>query len=438
LQYAEEFRREVELLSLLRHRNIVRYIGASLQAPDLCVLTELCDGSLSDLLYKNNTGKLRPDQMLSFAKQIAKGMKYLHNLKPMIIHRDLKSSNLLVDSSMTCKISDFGLSRIKNESVTKISGMLGTPGWSAPEIYKQDKYNEKVDMYSYAVVLSEIITGEKPYAGLNQMQIAFATVYQGQRPSLPDSVPKQLRHLIKGCWDGTPAKRPTWDKILDTLVLMDETPWAHSSRSHGPVEASPMSGHGAGKKTLPKLRSKKLSSSGQGALETPPLAPRQGRLGANRALVVDTDEQEGGGGGGGEGAAPGSSRQVVDRRGMSQTPQNRNRTRSPSMKSTTPTPGEGRPMRMPGSPERTRGSMRGQSSERSVDDSGHGGGVSVRVRSTYGQRSPSAEVPPSQPFVMSLGFHDAMSSLKAPEPIAQRRTPTALGRSQQTQISPFR
>jgi serine/threonine protein kinase len=90
---------EVELLSRLRHRNIIRYIGASLQAPDLCVLTELAESSLSDLLYKS-TVKLRLEQMIGFAKHIAKGMKYLHSLKPMIIHRDLKSSNLLVDSAM--------------------------------------------------------------------------------------------------------------------------------------------------------------------------------------------------------------------------------------------------------------------------------------------------------------------------------------------------
>ena len=220
--HAEEFKREVELLSNLRHRNIVQYIGASLQSPELCVLTELALYSLSDLLYKQNT-KLRLDQTLRFAKDIAKGVKYLHALRPMIIHRDLKSSNLLVDERDVLKISDFGLSRIKNESVTKISGMLGTPGWSAPEIYKQDKYTEKVDMYSYGVVVSEMVTGEKPYAGLNQMQIAFATVYQGQRPSLPDSIPKQLKGLIKACWDSVPAKRPSWEKVLDSLSQMQES-----------------------------------------------------------------------------------------------------------------------------------------------------------------------------------------------------------------------
>ncbi|EKX47179.1 hypothetical protein GUITHDRAFT_86483 [Guillardia theta CCMP2712] len=220
-KHADEFRKEVQLLSNLRHRNIVRYMGASLQSPDLCVLTELLECSMSDLLYKQNL-KLKMEQVLGFARDVAKGVKYLHSLRPMIIHRDLKSSNLLVDSLKVCKISDFGLSRIKDESVTKISGMLGTPGWSAPEIYKQDKYTEKVDMYSYGVVLSEMVTGEKPYAGLNQMQIAFATVYQGQRPSLPDNIPKQLKNLIKSCWDSVPNKRPSWDKILDALRQIED------------------------------------------------------------------------------------------------------------------------------------------------------------------------------------------------------------------------
>jgi tRNA A-37 threonylcarbamoyl transferase component Bud32 len=124
--HAEEFKREVELLSNLRHRNIVQYIGASLQSPDPCVLTELALYSLSDLLYKHNT-KLKLEQTLSYAKDVAKGVKYLHALRPMIIHRDLKSSNLLIGDRNVLKISDFGLSRIKNESVTQISGMLVLP-----------------------------------------------------------------------------------------------------------------------------------------------------------------------------------------------------------------------------------------------------------------------------------------------------------------------
>lgn len=95
------------------------FYSTTLQAPDLCVLTELALYSLSDLLYKHNT-KLKLEQTLSYAKDIAKGVKYLHALRPMIIHRDLKSSNLLIDERNVLKISDFGLSRIKNESVTKI------------------------------------------------------------------------------------------------------------------------------------------------------------------------------------------------------------------------------------------------------------------------------------------------------------------------------
>jgi hypothetical protein len=251
---ADAFRAEVALLAQLRHRNIVRFIGASLQVPDLCVLTELAQCSLSDLLYNKADGAaapggarcgapLRPEQMLGFAEDIAKGCKYLHSLRPMIIHRDLKSSNLLVDSAGVCKISDFGLSRIKNESATQISGMLGTPGWSAPEIYKQDKYTERVDMYSYGVVLSELVTGERPYQGLNQMQIAFATVYQGQRPALPDALPKPLRALIRACWDSVPAKRPAWPKILQALRLLRELPWAQdASRLSARARARPGGG----------------------------------------------------------------------------------------------------------------------------------------------------------------------------------------------------
>ena len=87
------------------------------------------------------------------------------------------------------KIADFGLSRFFQQDIASMTGQIGTPGWTAPEVYKHNSYNHKVDVYSFAVVLAEGLSCEKPYAGMDAMQIAFATVYRNKRPNLPSSTP---------------------------------------------------------------------------------------------------------------------------------------------------------------------------------------------------------------------------------------------------------
>jgi serine/threonine protein kinase len=216
----DEFKKEIGLLNQLRHKNVVGYIGACMQVPNLSLVTELMQrGSLFDILYKEKV-KVGMSLMVKLSKDIAKGVNYLHRLKPMIIHRDLKSNNILVDTDWTAKIADFGLSKIKGEA-SQVTGMLGTPGWTAPEIYKNERYNEKVDVYSYGIILREMITLEKPYSGLNGMQIAFATVYQGVRPSLPEQCQPVLKSLCKNCWETSPSKRPSFEKILEVLAKLE-------------------------------------------------------------------------------------------------------------------------------------------------------------------------------------------------------------------------
>mmetsp|Transcript_26530 Transcript_26530/g.68029 ORF Transcript_26530/g.68029 Transcript_26530/m.68029 type:complete len:134 (+) Transcript_26530:2311-2712(+) len=106
-------KKEITLLSRLEHANIVKYIGACFEPPNLCVITELLTrGSLSELLYKKKV-KFGLGLALRLAKNIAEGCHYLHSLRPIIIHRDLKSSNILVDEHWNAKIADFGLSKFK-------------------------------------------------------------------------------------------------------------------------------------------------------------------------------------------------------------------------------------------------------------------------------------------------------------------------------------
>lgn len=97
-------------------------------------------------------------------------MCYLHSFKPPIIHRDLKSPNLLVDKDWTVKVSDFGLSRVKAQTMAPWS-RAGTPEWMAPEVLRNEPSNEKCDVYSYGVILYELVTGREPWTELNPMQV---------------------------------------------------------------------------------------------------------------------------------------------------------------------------------------------------------------------------------------------------------------------------
>ncbi|VAI22161.1 unnamed protein product [Triticum turgidum subsp. durum] len=180
-EYSEEminaFRQEVSLMKKLRHPSIILFMGAVASQERLCIVTEfLPRGSLFQLLQKN-TAKLDPRRKLSMAIDIARGMNYLHNSIPTIVHRDLKSSNLLVDKNWTVKVADFGLSRLKLETFLTTKGGKGTPQWMAPEVLRSEPSNEKSDVYSYGVVLWELVTQKIPWDTLNPMQVCFAMCY---------------------------------------------------------------------------------------------------------------------------------------------------------------------------------------------------------------------------------------------------------------------
>lgn len=127
-------------------------------------------------------------------------MHYIHQ-KKNLIQRDLKSRNVLIDQSLNAKIGDFGLSRLNNED----TGMTacGTPAWTAPEVVAGDAYDEKVDVYSYAMVLWEMLALREPYGGLGGLEVVYAAI-EGQRPKIPPYCPKSLKNLIVRCWSAQP------------------------------------------------------------------------------------------------------------------------------------------------------------------------------------------------------------------------------------------
>ena len=136
--------------------------------------------------------KVTMPMIYKFAVDIARGVNYLHQ-KQNIIQRDLKSRNVLVDDSLNAKIADFGLSRLKDED----NGMTacGTPAWTAPEIVKMEKYDERVDVYSFGIIMWELISRDEPYKGGGGIQIAYAAAQEGLRPEIPMFCPPEFASM---------------------------------------------------------------------------------------------------------------------------------------------------------------------------------------------------------------------------------------------------
>lgn len=152
-----EFKTEVNMMNKVRHPNVVLLMGICSTAPHLSIITEyLPRGSMYRLLHHTQVS-LEFRRRLKMAIDISKGMAYLHSATPTIVHRDLKSPNLLVDENFTVKICDFGLARVKeNTFVQTINGCAGTPNWMAPEVLRNEKFTEKADVFSMGVILWEV------------------------------------------------------------------------------------------------------------------------------------------------------------------------------------------------------------------------------------------------------------------------------------------
>ncbi|XP_074558843.1 serine/threonine-protein kinase CTR1-like isoform X2 [Curcuma longa] len=214
-----EFLREVAIMKSLRHPNIVLFMGAVTEPPNLSIVTEyLSRGSLYILLHKNDAKEtLDERRRLSMAFDVAEGMNYLHKRNPPIVHRDLKSPNLLVDEKYTVKICDFGLSRLKANTFLSSKSVAGTPEWMAPEVLRDEPSNEKSDIYSFGVILWELMTLQQPWSNLTPAQVVAAVGFKGRRLEIPSRVNKHVAAIIESCWASEPWKRPSFSTIMESL-----------------------------------------------------------------------------------------------------------------------------------------------------------------------------------------------------------------------------
>jgi len=217
----EELIKEAEIMTNLRHPNVVLFMGFS-RPPDCCLLFEyIRRGSLYDLLYRERR-KFSMHEVCRIHIDIACGMAYLHGAG--VVHRDLKPANILVDEHFKAKIADFGLSKVKQESMT-LRSRVGTPQYMAPELLSPDHlpHNEKVDVYSFAILMVEVLNNEQPFLGKDPIQVAMAVLMQGLRPDVPKSAPEPLMAIIQDSWAAQATSRPTFDEILARLRRIHET-----------------------------------------------------------------------------------------------------------------------------------------------------------------------------------------------------------------------
>lgn len=222
------FTREVSVLSKVNHVNLVKFYGVCFAERPLRLVTEFCEGdTLFDLLHSNENVQLVWSQQLKMCTDVAKAMHYLHSFNPQIIHRDLKSLNLLLAQEVTSsddiplvKVSDFGMARENGEEEWgKMTTKAGTCHWMAPEVLT-DIYDEKADVYSYAMCLFEIVCREIPFEDLEGVDVV-TLVYKGERPDLeavPPDCPKLLLRLMISCWEHDPKQRPAFKHILQVLT----------------------------------------------------------------------------------------------------------------------------------------------------------------------------------------------------------------------------
>lgn len=234
------FEKEVAVWHKLDHPNVTKFVGASMGTRELkipqkkspenweysaparacCVVVEyLPGGTLKGYLIRNSRKKLAYKTVIQLALDLSRGLSYLHSQK--IVHRDVKSENMLLDSQRNLKIADFGVARVEAQNPKDMTGETGTLGYMAPEVLNGKPYNRKCDVYSFSICLWEIYCCDMPYPNLSFAEVSSSVVRQNLRPDIPRCCPSALASIMRKCWDPNPEKRPEMDEVVTLLEAID-------------------------------------------------------------------------------------------------------------------------------------------------------------------------------------------------------------------------
>ena len=237
------FKKEVALLAILNHPNVVDFIGVVTFPSYYMVTAYMHEGALDEILHDMDT-PMPWSRRVTLLQDVARGMNYLHTRVPRVIHRDLKCGNVLVNKEWRAAVTDFGLSVTKqgrmdpadlkfaynirmslenamtgrHQSYVKpLQSPVGTFPYIAPELLETKPYNEMVDVYSFSMVLWHMLTRQPPWAGLSNSSFQAKELTETYRPPIPAWCPAPYKELIEVCWDSNAYKRPTFQAILTTL-----------------------------------------------------------------------------------------------------------------------------------------------------------------------------------------------------------------------------
>ena len=185
---------ELEVLSRLSHPNIVCLIGVVPEELDFMLILELCEGgSLRSYLDQNEKRPLSEELFKSWSKQAAKAIQYLNHMK--IVHKDIKCDNYLITKDKILKLADFGLAKEIEQTLSNAT-QTGTWPYMAPELLKDSTLSPKLDIYAYAVVLWEMLTGKVPYEGMQYHELIWHVCHHNKRLDIPPDCPEHLAELM--------------------------------------------------------------------------------------------------------------------------------------------------------------------------------------------------------------------------------------------------
>ncbi|XP_033873871.1 tyrosine-protein kinase Fyn isoform X3 [Acipenser ruthenus] len=208
----ESFLEEAQIMKKLRHDKLVQLYAVVSEEPIYIVTEYMCKGSLLDFLKDGEGRALKLPNLVDMAGQVAAGMAYIERMN--YIHRDLRSANILVGDNLVCKIADFGLARlIEDNEYTARQGAKFPIKWTAPEAALYGKFTIKSDVWSFGILLTELVTkGRVPYPGMNNREV-LEQVERGYRMPCPQDCPSSLHELMVQCWKKDPEERHTFEYL---------------------------------------------------------------------------------------------------------------------------------------------------------------------------------------------------------------------------------